>query len=559
MFVRIFFLCCPLLFFGLFVVGREQIPSFTMDSDRIDSLLGAKDPAFLAQRSPASSDLEFYRRVSLDLCGTIPTVDEAWTFEMNSDPDKRRKMIDHLLGSQAHVFHMAEVLDVWWMERRPEKQIKSNQWNVWLREQIRGGEPLDFIVRDILQSDGAQKETRPASRFFLDRDFEPNLVARDIARLFLGANLQCAQCHDHPRIDDYTQDKYFGLFAFLSRTRQFDDPKSKMAVLAEKADGETSFVSVFDKAKVQKKTPPKLPGKKEITDPVLAKGMEYITAPAKDIREVPRYSRRGQLAGLMAQGGYDPFARNMANRLWAMVMGRGLVHPLDLHHSANPPSHPALMDHLTQELIRLQFDHRAFLKGIVLSKAYQRSSRPLAGAQNNFVEAKSDSGNGWRMMPLRPLSPETYARSILQGTGWTDSQKKAMIASAKTEAEASEEVLQARMGPQMAPLVTQLQSQPGTVEEFDARLDQALFLGNNAHIRNLIASGNIEQRAMALTNPEQICDLLYVAVLTRHSTNEERAEWRPLIQKALASKQPREAMRDMIWALIASAEFRFAS
>ena len=134
-----------------------------------------------------------------------------------------------------------------------------------------------------------------------------------------------------------------------------------------------------------------------------------------------------------------------------------------------------------------------------------------------------------------------------------------MIASAKTEAEASEEVLQARMGPQMAPLVTQLQSQPGTVEEFDARLDQALFLGNNAHIRNLIASGNIEQRAMALTNPEEICNLLYVAVLTRHSTKEERAEWRPLIQKALASKQPREAMRDMIWALIASAEFRFAS
>ena len=117
MFVRIFALCCPLLFFGLFVVGREQIHSFTMDSDRIDSLLGANDPAFLAQRSLASSDLEFYRRVSLDLCGTIPTVDEAWTFEMNSDPDKRRKMIDHLLGSQAHVFHMAEVLDVWWMER----------------------------------------------------------------------------------------------------------------------------------------------------------------------------------------------------------------------------------------------------------------------------------------------------------------------------------------------------------------------------------------------------------------------------------------------------------
>lgn len=223
--------------------------------------------------------------MSLDLCGTIPTADEAWTFEMNSDPDKRRNMIDHLLGSQAHVFHMAEVLDVWWMERRPEKQIKSNQWNVWLREQIRGGEPLDFIVRDILQSDGSQKETRAASRFFLDRDFEPNLVARDIARLFLGANLQCAQCHDHPRIDDYTQDKYFGLFAFLSRTRQFDDPKSKMAVLAEKADGETSFVSVFDKAKVQKKTPPSCPARRR--SPILFWPKEWNT-----LRPLPRISAK---------------------------------------------------------------------------------------------------------------------------------------------------------------------------------------------------------------------------------------------------------------------------
>lgn len=558
MIARLFPLCLPLLCFGLLVMGQDQ-PGPRLNLDTIDGLLAAHDPTFLAQRSPVSTDLEFYRRVSLDLCGTIPTADEAWVFENNSDPGKRQKMIDQLLGSQAHVWHMAEVLDVWWMERRLEKQIKSNQWNEWLREQLRGGEPLDFIIRDVLQSDGVEKGNRPASRFFLDRDFEPNMVAKDVARLFLGANLQCAQCHDHPRIDDYTQEKYFGLFAFLSRTRQFDDPKSKMAVLAEKAEGETSFVSVFDKAKVQKKTPPKLPGRMEIADPVLAKGMEYITAPAKDIREVPRYSRRGQLAGLMAQGGYDPFARNLANRLWALMMGRGLVHPLDLHHSANPPSHPALMDHLTQELIRLQFDHRAFLKGIVSSRAYQRSSRPLSGAQNNFVEAKSDSGNGWRMMPLRPLGPEAYSRAILQGTGWTEAQKKAMIATAKTESEASEDALQLRMGPQMAPLVNVLKAQPGIVEEFDARLDQALFLGNNGHIRNLIASGTLEQRASASTDPKVICNLLYGALLTRHATKQEQEEWGPQIQKALASKQPRESLREMIWALIASAEFRFAS
>lgn len=528
-------------------------------SGRLDTLLGAADQNFASQTSPRSTDLEFYRRVSLDLCGTIPSAQEARAFETDKDPTKRAKLVDRLLASQAHVWHMAETLDVWWMERRPNKHVTADLWMNWLREQVRAGEPLDFMVRDILQADGTEKESRPAARFFLDRDFEPNQVARDIARLFLGANLQCAQCHDHPRIDDYTQDKYFGLMAFLARTRQFEDPKSKMSVLAEKAEGETTFVSVFDKAKVQKKTPPKLPGKKEIPDPLIGKGLEYITAPAKDIREVPRYSRRQQLAGMLAQGAYDPFARNMANRLWAKVMGRGIVHPLDLHHSANPPSHPELLDYLTEELVRLQFDHRAFLRMVVLSEAYQRSSRPIAGPKTNFVEAKADSGNGWRMMPLRPLGPEAYARALLQGSGWTDAQVAAMRATAKKPEDASEDTLQGKMAPNMAPVVGLLKSQPGLAEDFDARLDQALFLGNNGHIRNLIASGSLEPKVATMTDEDLAIDEIHMTVLTRHPTPEELADWRPLLKEAKASKQPREALRELIWSLIASAEFRFAS
>ncbi len=525
--------------------------------DLIDRLLTEADAKLPDQRAAAASDLEFLRRAYLDLAGTIPSAGEARAFEKDRDPAKREHCVDQLLASQAHVWHMAEQLDIWWMERRTDTVVSTGDWRRWLRENLQGGEPLDFIVRDILSADGLVKETQPAARFSLDRGSEPNLVARDIARLFLGANLQCAQCHDHPRVEDYTQEKYQGLLAFLVRTRQMTDPKTKKMVLAEKADGETTFVSVFDKAKVQKKTGPKLPGLKEIPDPALAKGTEYIVAPAKDVREVPRYSRRSRLSETLAQGGYDPFARNMANRLWAMVMGRGLVFPLDMHHPGNPPSHPELLDHLTSELIRMQFDHRAFLKLLVLSQAYQRSSQPPSGT----ALTRPESGNRWRMMPLKPLGPEVFARSALQATGWTDGEKASLRSGAKSVEEGAEETLQGRMAPLMAPIVRSLKGQPGLAEEFDPRVDQVLFLGNNAHLLNLMGDrpDSLMRRLSGLTDPDAITEEIHLSVLTRHATAEELSDWRAAVNTAKSSSQPQAGFKQLIWALIASAEFRFSS
>src|SRR5690349_7125142 len=105
--------------------------------------------------------------------------------------------------------------------------------------------PWDVLVREILSSDGADSKTRPAAKFYLERLAEPNELTRDISRLFLGTNLTCCQCHDHPRIEDYKQAHFYGIFAFVSRTSLVVDKKLKMAVLSEKADGEVSYQSVF--------------------------------------------------------------------------------------------------------------------------------------------------------------------------------------------------------------------------------------------------------------------------------------------------------------------------
>src|SRR4029077_11789942 len=132
----------------------------------------------------------------------------------------------------------------------------ADQWKEYLRASFAANKPWDQLAREILGSDGAEPATRPAARFYLDRLAEPHLLTRDISRLFLGMNLQCAQCHDHPKIEDYTQEDYYGLCAFLNRTVLFQDKAKKIRYLGEKADGEVTFVSVFDTAKKTKSSGP---------------------------------------------------------------------------------------------------------------------------------------------------------------------------------------------------------------------------------------------------------------------------------------------------------------
>src|SRR5262249_17793001 len=148
------------------------------------------------------SDAEFLRRIFLDLTGTIPSAVEARTFLSDPTADKRQKLIDRLLASPEHARHLQNVFDVLLMERRPDQQVPRAQWQEFLRPSFAANKPGDELVRDILSADGSDPKTRPAAKFVLDRDAEPVTVTRDISRLFLGMNLTCAQCHDHPVVDD---------------------------------------------------------------------------------------------------------------------------------------------------------------------------------------------------------------------------------------------------------------------------------------------------------------------------------------------------------------------
>jgi len=513
-------------------------------SERIDVLIAAGHKDYAAAAAPIAADDEFLRRATLDLIGRVPTAAEARAFFADRSPFKRVRLIDALLADPDCGRRFAQHLDVALLDRRQGAKVARPAWEEFLRTSFAENKPYDVLAREILSADGADAATRARAKFFLDRDLDPQLVTRDISRLFLGRNIQCAQCHDHPIVDDFKQAEYFGIQAFFNRTFLYPDEKAPTAVIAEKAEGEVSFVSVFDKSKTQKTTAPKLLGRAPVADVKLEKGKEYEVAPAKGVKPVPAYSRFARLASTLATGDNPAFRRTAANRWWAFLMGRGLVHPLDFDHPDNPPSHPTLLDLLADEFAAHKFDVKWLVREIALSKTYQRASLAPPGAKD-LGPAK------FAVAPLKPLAPEQLAYGLLQATGFTDAERTALGAGLTDAA------LHARLDPQAGPIVRTFGTRAGEPEDkFAATLDQTLFLKHNGTVGNLIAPrpGNLVDRAVKLGDADLIADEVFLSVLARHPAPDERRD----VAEVLRSNPDRvTALSEIVWALVASAEFRF--
>ncbi|MCA9068888.1 MAG: DUF1549 domain-containing protein, partial [Planctomycetaceae bacterium] len=378
--------CLGLLLCCVALSTFTQIQAAEALHERIDAVLAQTQAG---PSAPLAGDAEFLRRVYLDLTGRIPSAEAARSFLEDKSPDKRQKLIDKLLDSPANDRHLAKVFDVMFMERRTDKHVKGPEWDAYLLKSIQENKPYNQLAREILAADGVDPKLRAPVKFYLDReDMAVNLVTRDSARVFFGRDIECAQCHDHPLISDYEQSEYYGLLAFLNRSSLFQADKKKPAVLAEKAEGTAKFKSVF--TGYEGETRPRLPGAKEIDEPTFKKGDEYKVKPAKNVRPVPKYSRREKFAALATDGTNAAFNKNIANRLWAVMMGRGLVEPVDLHHSENPPASPELLELLTKEFVAMNYDIKGFLKQIALSKTYQRSFQLPKSFEGNLTIARQE-------------------------------------------------------------------------------------------------------------------------------------------------------------------------
>ena len=180
---------------------------------RIDRLIDADR---IGPPVATASDGEFLRRVSLDFTGMPPSVEELQAFLADQAADKRARAIDRLLDSPLFARHWATTLDIMLMERRPAQNVASEEWQAYLLDAARRNRPFNELVSELLRADGGDLKRRAPARFYLDRESDPNGIARDVGRIFFGRDLQCAQCHNHPLVQDYRQSDYQGLLAFFS-------------------------------------------------------------------------------------------------------------------------------------------------------------------------------------------------------------------------------------------------------------------------------------------------------------------------------------------------------
>jgi hypothetical protein len=533
-------------------VGQEPL------HQRIDKavLAGFKGP-----HAKPAGDEEFLRRIYLDLTGIIPTAQQARDFLKATEPNKRALLIDKLIQGPDFPRRMMEVFTVMFEERREVGDARDALWEEYLVSSFAANKPWDQLAREVLAADVKDAKNKAADKFYVDRGGDLHVITKDVGRLFLGRDIECSRCHDHPTVKEFLQRDYFGLYAFLNRSFLFAEGKSKGQFVEKFDKGEVDFSSVFTMEKMV--TGAHLPGQKDIVEPTFAKGEEYLEKPdpKKKVVGTPKFSPRAVLAQKMTESArQSPFVRNAANRLWFVMLGRGVVHPLDMLHSANPADQAKLLDVLSEGLLEVKFDVKRFLKEIALSQTYQRSS---------LLPAKSDDIplGAFAVAQLRSLSPEQLLYSIAQTAGvfkaqFEDAEQKLP----KTEIEAKRndpiwraKAVRAAYAKQLGPLANALGIRKGEPEvEFQASMAGALYLAND---RTLLAwfkadakRMNLLARLDALPSADAIAEEMYLTALTRMPTAEEKTEVADHLKRRGAQRSA--AMQELAWALIASTEFR---
>lgn len=535
-------------------VGQAQEPLRA----QIDRLVALQTLDFEKLAAPVAGDEEFLRRVSLDLVGGLPTIAQTRSFLADADPQKREKLVDKFLASPEYARHMQQLFDVMLMRRLPQKNVTLVEWQKYLRDSFAQNKPWDQIVREILTADGADPANRGQARFYLDRDGDMHAVTKDVGKLFLGVNFDCVQCHNHPEVGDFLQAHYYGVSAFFVRSFTMPD-KDKRVVYAEKADGEVTFESVFDIRDKISKGPQssglKLFASLPISEPKFDKLDDaYIVKPNdkdKTVRPVPRFSRRAKFAEFIASADNRRFCRSTANRLWAMFLGRGLVHPLEMDHSDNPPSHPLLLALLTEEVSSRQLNLKSLIREIVLSQTYQRSSKK-EGLTDSAAQSLEKT---FAVAKLRALSPEQFAWASLEATGETETHRVAL------GTQLDEQKLHDRLAGYQTRFVQLFGGEPGAPPAtFESTTDQVLFLANDPMMVGLLQpkAGNLVDRLSKLPpdNLPAIADELYLSTLIRKPTAEDVGDVQAYLNGQTGEARTK-AISELIWALISSAEFRF--
>jgi hypothetical protein len=503
-----------------------------------------------------STDAEFLRRISLDLAGTIPTATATRRFLEDTAAEKRARLIDRLLAGDDYPRRMRQAMTVMWLERRAGTVVKDAAWNEYLRSSFAANKPWNEFVRELVAAVGSNESASPAIRFFVDGGRgDHHQLTRDVGRLFLGMDLQCAQCHDHPSIDDYHQADYFGLYSYLKQSKLQADKKKNSFLIETVTQTRIEFQSVFA-PNDKRQTGPRLPGGQEVEIPKFEKGKEFALPPKDGLPGVPKFQLRKLLAEHLTSNDNQRFARNAVNRFWFLMMGRGLVHPLDLLHSKNSPSHPELLTLLSERFIAHKYDVKHLLREIALTSAYQRSSLLPDGVKANGIAPVS-----YRVALAKPLSAEQMAWSLLTATG---NLKRVAAAPVPEDSKFTyKDYVNDRLPmPENLPDVLTLfaatfGSPPGEAEtEFAPSTKHSLFLMNEKLVLDWLKprKGTLLQRLSMLEDSQAVAEELYLSLLTRRPEKNESDIVAEYLEQH--KKRRRTALAELAWALLSTAEFR---
>ena len=496
-----------------------------------------------------ADDATFLRRIYLDLVGDIPTAVEARAFLESKDRRKRSTLLDSLLDDSRFARNMAERFHVMLMERRGDDE----HWQRFLEKSFVDEKPWDQLVRSILDP-STEDEANHGSNYFLTKRLEkygqnptdfPGL-ASDIGRMFLGVNLQCAQCHDHLFVDDYKQADFQGMYAFAVNT--FIRSDVKFPAIGERVmSGPLEFKSVFEGDALT--TGPRIYGGNAVEVETFEKGQEFaVVADSKTKAPgIPKFSPLRILAEQMPTDQNTFFARNGANRLWYLLLGHGIVYPLDMHHADNPPSHPQLLDLLAEQWMAHDYDVKWLLREIALSDAYQRSGL-MVSDESPIRPAE------YRIFKQKGLSAEQLCWSMLRATG-----KLGNLAESSSDTDSDEASETSPVASELdeirAKFMAAYANPPREPElEFTPSVRAALFLLNDETLVDWLSpgNGNLAEQLLNEEDMQKLSEELYLSVLSRFPT---RAESGTVVEHIEGSQERATAVSQLIWALLASTEF----
>ena len=487
------------------------------ENNYIDQLVNQKLRQSQYVPSDLCSDEEFIRRLYLDTIGVLPAIEEVNAFLESTADDRRSHLIDEVLERPEYAkfwaFRWADLLR---LNKDNITIAGMHKYYGWLVRQFENNRPFDQFCQTLLTAEGSTFY-RPEANYYR-ATVGAKVRAEATAQLFMGVRIQCASCHNHP-FGRWTQDDYYGIVAFFNRINQKESARTGEVVVWTKRDGEVSHPRTGRQVK------PQLPR-------------------TGDVDEHDGRDRRMIFSEWLTSADNPFFAKVAVNRIWAHVMGRGIVEPVDDFRDSNPPSNSELLDRLAEDFCTSGFDQKQILRTILNSHTYQRS--------NHTNPLNKDDEKLFSHARVRPLAAEQLLDAICHVTDLPEQFPGLPSGTRATQLPgpvAEHEFLKVFGQPER-------QTACACERSSDSNLSQALQLFNGTLIHNKLRSEHNRFRKMldeGKSGPE-IISQLYLAALCRLPNEEEVAKATEHIAK---TDDRVAAWEDVCWALLNTNEFLF--